>query len=104
MSDQPQQTSALGDLPAWARIAFLLGVPSVIAVFLVWFLATDVKAATNATKDQSATNTLMIQQLRTDMRDAILQRSAENARILKTLQQLCVNQADSQEKAERCLQ
>lgn len=55
--DQPTlPTSALADLPSWARIAFLLGVPSVIALYLVYFLTGNVSAVLTATL-QAATQT-----------------------------------------------
>ena len=44
-------TSALADLPSWARIVALVGVPSVLACFLVYQLSTTVGAQVTAAAD-----------------------------------------------------
>jgi hypothetical protein len=80
------------EVPVWARVAFILGVPSLIAIGTVW--NSETRLAANV-----VTNTAQIQEIRAaqkahdDSTRQILDRSIENSKeTVRLLRIICVTQ------------
>jgi hypothetical protein len=78
-TDSPR--ASFTHLPMWAQVAYLLGVPSGIAVFLVWFLSGAVLQALHAHAEESR---------------------AGITKQVQLLQQICVNTASTPEERASC--
>lgn len=77
------------DLPVWVRAAAIVGIPGVIAFFLVWVGASDLPRISRAAE----ANTLELVYQRKLIEEHGRQQAAQNDRMIKVLQQMCVHQA-----------
>lgn len=88
----------VSDAPWWIRLVYMIGVPSTIALFLVWILA-----GTTTTSLREISSTL------NNMRENLVLHSADTAytakridRIEQLLQQICVNTASNSSTRAAC--
>jgi hypothetical protein len=94
-SDQPPRPNGLAaDLPIWIRAITFLGVPSAIAVFLVWVGARDLPAI----RIQAQANYEAI----ITTRDLVREHSAHTAEMARQLQRICSNTARNEDDRQRC--
>lgn len=97
----------MNDAPWWAKFVYYVGLPSAVALFLVWFvtfsLDGDIKSlhvrATELEKNQE------------QMLEAIRLHTVDNSYYMKEitsmkiiLQQICINSATTQQERNRCIQ
>lgn len=78
--------------PWWFRAAYVLGVPTIIACFLIWILAWRV--------DNSLISAAVIMTSHVAQMDLLL---ANQQQILSVMQQICVNQAATPAGRTACL-
>ncbi len=76
-----QRTGSLQDLPMWIRAAAIVGIPGVIAMYLVYVLANAIPAKVEAHADES--------------------RKSDAAQI-RLLSQICANTATTPEEKAAC--
>lgn len=82
-----------GSSPWWVNSVIKIGVPSAIALFLVWFLSTQVRDRLDAV-DGKLNNHI---NMSTPLMD-------QNRQMLILLRQICVNSAPSNYERSQCLQ
>lgn len=80
-------------LPWWVKAIGVVGVPSAIAIYLVWTIASGLVPA--MAEMQKTLNAVAA--------DHIVSKS-QNDNILRVLRASCVNQAQTNDARERCLQ
>ena len=80
-------------LPWWVGPVYKFGIPSAIAVFLIWFLAVQVKAELAEIKELTKSNQTQINQF-----------TITNQRTLRILQQICINSSSTNEERVQCFQ
>lgn len=94
--DGDDRRSPLGDLPWWVRAIAIIGVPSAIAVFLVYVGAMEVpkiKAEQIATKVEVVENQRLL----------ALQ-AEQNAAIYRMLVRVCSNTSHTEDERQRCFE
>ena len=75
--------NANGTMPLWMKFVSAVGVPSALAIYLVWFLANNVLGAiTTHSQDHER----------------------EMDALMSVMQQVCVNTADTSEERAGCFQ
>lgn len=92
-------TSAWDSLPAQAKAIVTVGVPSVIAMYLVYVLAGNVAAG----QKESLAAQKDTQNLLREHMSSMAQQTTDQAAILRVLRTNCVNQAKDNDARERCL-
>jgi len=94
--DSDRRDSWAEGVPLWARMIAIVGIPGVIAIFLVYVGAGLLpKMARQSLETQSAIQRLQDQQA---------EHVRDTAAIVRTLQRICVNTATTAEARERCFQ
>jgi hypothetical protein len=93
-----RQTDTDG-IPWQIRAIVLMGVPSAIACYLVWVLASNISPSLSA---QGQTLNQLVLSV-SNMRDEHSQMRAVNEAMLRVLQASCVNNAKDSIERERCL-
>lgn len=73
--------NSMDGLPPWARVTAVVGIPGLIAIYLVYVLATGLPAKLDAHARES---------------------TAEATKIRQLLKQICVNTADTPEARSAC--
>lgn len=91
-----ESNSGLTGLPQWARVIFLLGVPSAIALFLVYHLTTF---GTTGIAELHRMMDLHAQEANQHASES----KRTDAGILRVLQGICLNAATNKEEQRRCL-
>lgn len=81
ITDTAEHADSLRELPPWARAAAVIGIPGVIAMYLVYVLTTAVTAKLDAHAQESR---------------------AESAQQLQVLQSICINTATTPEQRASC--
>lgn len=91
----PQAPLLNGSLPGWIKAAATLGVPSVIALVLVWFMAArlDSRVDTIAETLNSHVGSMQSVQLAEDAREQ---------RLLRVIRQVCFNTAQTEAQRAAC--
>jgi membrane protein insertase Oxa1/YidC/SpoIIIJ len=103
-TDREAEAISDGALPAWLRAAVLLGVPSVIALFLVYMLTTTV-ALRIATIEASLATLLQRITTMEQQRDEQHERLQDDMQqVQQALRALCVAVARREEDRGRCYQ
>ena len=77
--------------PWWVNPLYKFGIPSAIALFSVWFLATQVRDKLEAVDNKLNAHI-----------GASIQNQNQNERMLKLLQQICINSAASNQERSQC--
>ena len=103
-SPPPRNGDWLAGLPAWARIAFLLGVPSVIALGLSYALVQSVARDLGALKDASGRQETRQEAHVQQASDHTMATEFRFDDVLLVLRQICANTAPNAETRERCFQ
>ena len=86
------------DAPMWARIVYVIGVPSAIAIFLIYFVTNQVSGAIGNIRTEQA-------QIREELRLHAVDSSyviKETTSIRMILQQICANTAATREERNMC--
>ena len=89
--------NGLNGLPIWARLITLVGVPSTIAIYLVWTITRAFTLEVVEIRRASEAAALRFLQHMEDTREGY-------ARTTKLLLALCVNLARSPEEQQRCVE
>jgi hypothetical protein len=86
-------------LPWWVNAIYKVGVPTAIACYLVWFLATRIQA--NMDSYQVSMNNMqkLMETHITEQQEG----TRVNKRILEALQMICVNTTDSKNERADCI-
>lgn len=84
----------LAGLPVWARVLGIIGIPSGIAVFLVWMGA-------NYLPKISAQIEINANEIRR-IRDAQITHEAQSEYTFRLLQRICTNTAKTEFERQRC--
>lgn len=75
------RNNSLQDLPIWVRATAIVGIPGVIAFYLIWLLGNTIPAKLDAHADESR---------------------QQNSAVVRTLQQICSNTATTPEEKAAC--
>jgi len=86
-------------MPWWVKAIGFVGVPSAIAMFLIWALVQNVVPA--VLEMQKTVNTMAVQVATVSAEHAESKRQTEE--VIKVLRGNCINQAKSYEEKNRCL-
>lgn len=98
MSDRPRGDEAVwkngsalraADLPVWVRAAAIVGIPGVIAFFLVWVGASDIPKISRTVEQ----NQIKIDYLLKVIEERERTHNAHDEHLLRLMQQMCVHQA-----------
>lgn len=97
-------------LPGWLRAAVFLGVPSVIALFLVYVLTTQISERVNKIEMTQQLNQQTIQLLvkgqadrQADANETRRHFDAAAIEIIQSIRRLCVNVAETPQERATCL-
>lgn len=87
-----------GEYPVWVKIIYFFGLPSAIAIYLVYYLVIGVSAGIVDIKEGTAKNDINIQYLikqsgRQDIKMDVMNR---------LLQQICYNTAETADARNNC--
>jgi hypothetical protein len=91
---RPPTNGLAAELPIWIRAITILGVPSAIAIFLVWVGARELPAM----RIQSQANYEAI----LTTRDLIREHANHTAAMARQLQRICSNTARNEDDRQRC--
>jgi hypothetical protein len=92
MSQRDSNGTGNGSLPQWAAVVWRIGVPSAIALFLVYRLT--------ATLD---TRLELLQARQADMHEQLREHMANSAIAIHLARRLCINTAKTDEQVRECL-
>ena len=84
----------------WSKVVSIYGVPAVVALFLVWFVTTKVDGSLNRIETFQQAHSI-------DMQYSIKANEELKSQFYitnKLLQQICVNQARTEDQRNRCFQ
>lgn len=84
----------------WSKILSVYGVPAVVALFLVWFMTTKVDSSLSRIEQFQQSHSIDMQYSIKANEDLKSQMYITN----RILQQICANQARTEEQRNRCFQ
>jgi hypothetical protein len=102
LSPQDAPDSTLLGLTGWPRIVFLFGIPSAIALYLVWFLTANVAVGVGEMRDMLKKHEAEDAASRAETLDHYRTTASDNERIRVLLRQICVNTATSEAQKAEC--
>lgn len=91
MDEQDESSSNENQQPWWVSSIYKIGIPSAIALYLIWFLATQVRADLQEMKDT-------VKQHQIDS----LTMQDQNRKIYNVLQRICMNSSTTNQERNEC--
>lgn len=85
--------------PWWFRAAYVLGVPTMIACFLIWVLAWRVDTSLTSAAKAMSEHVLQMNTLLTTQQEVLI----TQRQVLSVMQQICVNSAPTPQDRAACI-
>ncbi len=90
--------------PWWIGAIYKLGIPAAIALFLIWFVVATVIPNIQFIKENLVLHANSSSQVGQDLRDQNIRLSQQNERLMRVLQQICINSAKNNQERNGCFQ
>lgn len=91
------------DGPWWVKFATLFGVPALIAVYLVWSLASDQGAVLRRIEQMLYAQQAQVTEVANVAKETSVVTAAASVRMQQILTQICVNSAETVQERNACL-
>jgi hypothetical protein len=98
----PQPTGPFAGLPWWVRAIAVVGLPGMIAGYLLYFFVSVQGTQLSAMSQTLATHASMSQQIQVDLREDRSEHKEEIRVLGEILKQICVNGAVTAEERKGC--